>query len=146
MTDNIKPSCLKFELIAKMATPDFVAVTNPPCFMACLNKLNETEWMGKEPKSCKIKHFEQRKNKSIGQIAEFDIFVEYKPEGCITFNRGGFWYDGYKAKHIDVKDGVPLNGKGQSLPVGEYPVIFGWDIIETFDFNQCNFGKFISEE
>ena len=140
MIDSSKPTYLKFELVTKN-----LAFNAMP--MVLLNKLNETEWMGKEAKSCKIKDFKQRKPVSVGQEATFDIVVEYKPKGCITFNRGGFWYDGWRLKHIDVKrDGTLLDGNGQPLPAGEDPVVLGWNVYETAEFNEYDFGKFIAEE
>ena len=83
----------------------------------------------------------------MGDYAEFQILVEYKPKGCITWDRGGFWYDGWKLRHINIKrDGTLLDGKGKPLPAGADPVFQSWNVYATTDFNKYDFGKFLGEE
>lgn len=125
----------------------FQLITRDVKFMETMNKLNETEWLGKEPGSCKLMDFKQKEPVPMGGTFEFEVYVEYKPQGCITINRGGFWYDGWKLRHIDVKrDGTLLDGKGQPLPSGADPVFLSWNVYKTTDFNKYDFGKFLGEE
>lgn len=134
-----KPTMLKFRLITRELPPKL--------FMETMNKLNEKEWMGKEPRSCKIKDIKQKQPVAMGDYAEFDIFVEHKPKGCITFDKGGFWYDGWTLRHIDVmKDGTLLDGSGKPLPAGADPVFLSWRVFEETDFNNYDFGKLLGEE
>ena len=51
-----------------------------------MNKLNSTEWMGKEAASCRVIDIQQKKAVPVGKTgmmdhAEFLVLVGYRPEG-----------------------------------------------------------------
>lgn len=133
-----KPTMLKFKLITREPAK---------LFMEAMNNLNEKAWMGKEPRSCKIKDIKQKQPVAVGDYAEFDVLVEHKPQGCITFDGRGWIWDGFTPKHIDItKSGVLLDGKGDPLSAGEDPVFLSFTAYKAVDFNEFDFGKLVNEE
>ena len=129
---------LKFRLFFKL-------VGLPP-FMETLDHLNSVEWLGREPQTCKILSLHQQSPVAVGEQVEFEILVEYRPVGCITSNYGGFWYDGWKIKNIDMKrDGTLLDGHGNPLSVGENPVVLEWNAYKSIDYNDYEWGELIDE-
>lgn len=55
-----KPTMLKFKLITREPAK---------LFMEAMNNLNEKTWMGKEPRSCKIKDIQQKQPVAVGDYA-----------------------------------------------------------------------------
>ena len=107
-------------------------------FVVPMNKLNGTKWFGKEPGSCKV--HPSTKGKTIGNESEFDIIVECRKPGEITWKNGGWMEDGWQAKHIDIDDRTKtlLDGSGNPLPEHGDPVFLKWDIY-------YDFGVFVEE-
>ncbi len=132
-----KPKMLKFKLITRELGELFKA----------MNNLNEKEWMGKEPRTCKIKDIKQKQPVPMGSYAEFDVVVEHRPKGTILFDGRGWIWDGFTPKHIDAtNDGRLLDGKGNPLPAGQDPILLEFKAYRSLDFNDYDFGKFLSEE
>lgn len=137
----MKQSILKFKLLSRNWLKWFTE-------LGPMNKLNATEWHGKEPRTCKIKDIKQKEAVPFGEYAEFEILVEYRPPGCLVFDGRGWIWDGWMPKHIDVtSDGkILLDGNGKPLPAGEKPVFRGWRVYDDVNFNNYDFGKFVGEE
>lgn len=108
--------------------------------------LNSTEWRGKEPRSCGITkvHGASQPVGSTETLA-FDVEVNYRPKGCITFT-GTTKYDGWTAMVLDkAKNGTLLDGHGKPLADGEPPVYLHYEVYDALDFNEIDFGEFIGE-
>jgi len=109
-------SVMRFNLICE-------SVNVPELFGFC-NKTNSGPWMGKAKNTCKIRDFQQKRPQPQGKTAlmdhaEFEISIEYRAPNCVVEDHGGFWWEGWKLKHVDVKkDGTLLDGKGNPLPEG----------------------------
>ena len=108
--------------------------------------LNRTEWRGKEPRSCGVTSI-----KSEGYPAnhkgsvKFNIEVAYRPKGFINYV-GDTRYDGWTLTPLDQKnDGTLLDGKGQALTDGHSPVWLEYQLHRDVDFNEIDFGHFVSE-
>lgn len=108
--------------------------------------LNRTEWRGKEPRSCAVKSV-----KGEGFPADYkgpvkiNVEVAYRPKGCINYV-GDTRYDGWTVTPLDQKnDGTLLDGKGKELEDGQSPVRLEYEIHKDVDFNEIDFGEFISE-
>ncbi|MBX4188437.1 MAG: helix-turn-helix domain-containing protein [Candidatus Doudnabacteria bacterium] len=106
------------------------------------NVINSSQWKGCEPETCKVLEVQLNQPVPMNEEATFTFIVSHRPKGYITYHKGGFWWDGWKLKHIDVtQEGVLLDGKGNPLPEGEEPIILEWNMYKSVDFNSFDFGE-----
>jgi hypothetical protein len=148
---NGNKTVLRFRLIAEslnLGSPD----TMTP--WGLLNKLNSTEWMGKEPGSCRVVHIQQKEPVSAGKTAmldhaEFLVYVGYRPDGWIsdTKNDGRQRLNGWKLEVRDEKqDGTLLDGHGGPLAPGATPVYRAFEMLHLADYTKYAFGTFLGED
>ncbi|MCA9125113.1 MAG: hypothetical protein H6822_02000 [Planctomycetaceae bacterium] len=133
-------SILKFRLIAPVGY-----MTK---FWQLSNKLNATEWMGKEPESCRIIDFQQKEPVHAGQNADFSIAVGYRPHGWISdmLDDGSRRYNGWAIEPRDQKqDGTMLDGSGNPLTAGADPVYLHFNVFHLAEFNAYDFGRLESD-
>jgi hypothetical protein len=146
-------SVLKFSVLAESINrPD--APTDSPWRLLLGGNVNSTEWMGKEPASCKVIDVQQaapapRGKTALIDHAEFLVTVGYKPPGWISPfpGRDDQRYNGWDIEVLDrTAEGVLLDGKGSPLPPGAEPVYLRFTAYVPADFNLYDFGTFLGEE
>lgn len=107
--------------------------------------LNSKEWRGKEPRSCGVTRVKGRPHSIGSESLVFDIEVNYRPKGAITFV-GDTRYDGWTAMILDrMNDGTLLDGNGKPLPEGHPPVYLPFELHPDVDYNAIDFGEFVGE-
>lgn len=112
-----------------------------------MNRTNSTEWLGREPESCKVVRFQQQEAVALAEETEFHFTISYRPRGTINAIEGedpwlGLWSDGWKIKHINIsRDGVLLDALGKPLPAGHEPVIVECSLYKTVDYNLFDYGE-----
>jgi hypothetical protein len=121
-----KQSLLKF--IKKTKVNDIRFITRLP-----INKINDSEWMGKPPGSCMIGGFEQEEATPEGGTATFTITIVCKPPGYISHIKGTR-YDGYRLV-------------GRVNPnTGDYEeAAKPYDIYHSAGFSEYDFGEYRGE-
>jgi hypothetical protein len=113
-------SVLKFNLIAEPLNPVSPKGKTP---WQLMNLLNSTQWMGKEPSSCRVVDIQQKKPVPMGKTAaidhaEFLLLVGYRPAGWISDskNDGLQRNNGWKLEVLDRRsDGTLLDGNGNPV-------------------------------
>jgi hypothetical protein len=144
-------SILKFTLIMESANPGCDEDNSP---WRLFNKINSTRWMDKEPESCKVVDIKQMKPVPVGKTAmmdhaEFEIMVGYRPRGWISDKKNNCRQrlNGWVLEVCDqTNNGILLNGSGKPLLAGKEPVYLRYNVYETADFNDYDFGHFEGEE
>lgn len=142
--DSENKSVLKFCL----TVGDVIEGCSDESALSLLNVTNETEWMGKEPKSCRLIDMKQDKSTPIGSPVRFVILVGYRPHGWISDirNDGRDRNNGWMLEIRDqTNDGTLLDGHGKPLTEGAEPVFLLYEHLHTAEFNDYDFGKFLGE-
>jgi hypothetical protein len=108
--------------------------------------LNSFAWRKKEPRSCKVTSVAGRPHPAdTSGAVVINVEVTCRPKGCITYV-GGTKYDGWTALQVDRStDGTLLDGHGSPLRDGHPPVYRRVEVYGDIDFNQIDFGEFVSE-
>lgn len=107
--------------------------------------LNESEWRGKEPRSCGVTRVKSRTH-SMGDPSPIivDIEVAYRPQGYVSYV-GTTRYDGWNATAPMKKGDVLIGRDGQSLKEGESPIYQSFEVFPDADFDKLDFGEFVGE-
>jgi hypothetical protein len=115
-------------------------------FLEGRRAVNQTEWRGKEPRSCAVTNLACRSTAMReGTPMLIDIEVSYRPKGYISYECNER-YDGWTLIRLDRRnDGVLLDGNGEILKDGEPPVYLPFRVFPDAEFNDLDFGDFVEE-
>ncbi len=148
--ENVDKSTLRFRLIAENFSP----VKSAGGLFSIMDRTNSTEWMGKEPRSCRIVHFEQVKPVAMRRgspmpAVEFVIHVGYRPDGWISnvLHEGKQRNNGWDIERLnETADGVLLDEDGGPLRDDREPVYRKFAAHLSDDFNRIDFGTLEGED
>lgn len=131
--ERIPRSVRRMLLFTLMVNPE--RRYDPPVF-ALLGTVNDREWMGREPKSCRVVEIKPCFGSAKGTVG-YAVNVQYRhPEHDP---------EGWTVKILDMGGDGPLDGHGKPLPPGSDPVYIERDIYELTDFNAADFGSLMPD-
>jgi hypothetical protein len=142
---------LRFNIHLESASMVFAEGNSP---WRLMNKINSTQWMGKEAGSSMLVDIQQKQPVPLGKTAmmdhaEFLVVVGYRPDGWISDIKDGGRQrlNGWQLEVRDqMNDGTLLDGHGRPLPPGGVPVYLRFRVYESADYNDYDFGDFLGEQ